>query len=443
MKSTLDYNIRKVQKGIARIIGQFNVFEPGELGDIRRTFKAYEKRNIRTNHVSFQLSINPAPDRHDEALSDGEAVSLGKKIMDGLGYGHQPIIVFEHHDIKRVHYHIVSIRVSEKGKKISDSYEKEKLQKLMGQYAKEYHFIIGNKDIKQSIAPLHEDGKTPKPSLQRFEPEKGNMRQQIIELMTEALTYEFTTMTQFLTIMKAKGLNVEFNGTEDSLKMSFRGLDSRGNMVTPLITENDLEKQYYEMVCGGMMASTMRAEHGRAQKAALTRYRKRISYILNFCIKAAKTEGHFENMLQKKGITISLSRTSEGFIFGATVVDHLSKRAYKLSELDKSILLTVKSLGQPNGAWEINERKYREQWVQLKRAEWQEAHIQRNMDLAAKQTVTILPKWENRIGSRDPLPGEMNYITAALCRLTKELSQAFSIAKKENHARRNRGYKLR
>lgn len=78
-------------------------------------------------HISFNPTIN-------------DMVRLGEKgirteinrLMEHLGYGNQPYFVYKHADIDRVHFHIVSTRIDKQsGKKIKDSYEKDKVQKFI------------------------------------------------------------------------------------------------------------------------------------------------------------------------------------------------------------------------------------------------------------------------------------------------------------------------
>ena len=95
MKGTLQYNQNKVAKGAASILRVWNMDEGSvSFRDFARTFKRYETANIRTGDISFQMSINPNPAKPAEALTDEEARNYAKTIMDELGYGDQPIILY-------------------------------------------------------------------------------------------------------------------------------------------------------------------------------------------------------------------------------------------------------------------------------------------------------------------------------------------------------------
>jgi hypothetical protein len=62
------------------------------------------------------------------------------RLMEHLGYGNQPYLVYKHGDIDRVHFHIVSSRIDQAmGKKIKDNFEKEKVQRFIKELEQVYH----------------------------------------------------------------------------------------------------------------------------------------------------------------------------------------------------------------------------------------------------------------------------------------------------------------
>jgi len=88
--------------------------------------------------------------------------------MEHLGYGNQPYLVYKHADLERVHFHIVSTRIDcDTGKKIKDSYEKEKTQRFIkdleqkyqltkdeSQEKLNYRFSGSSKNLKQNLESL-------------------------------------------------------------------------------------------------------------------------------------------------------------------------------------------------------------------------------------------------------------------------------------------------
>lgn len=433
MHGPLKYNEDKVKKGVACLLGTFNVPGGGMPENYAAVFKRLERRNGRTQDISFQMSINPAPDRPNEMLTDDEALSYAKRVMDGLGYKDQPIVVYKHFDIERVHYHVVSIRTNEKGRKIKDSFEERKLLRLMEQYATMYHYIVGNKGIKvvstkdsATTRAQQEQNPTRKLTIPRYNPKAGDIRKQIDNIFDVALDYEFTTWNQFKTIAKSMRLGVDYFESNSSYSLSFQGLDSKGSPASPFITETTLGNDYYSRYEERIRHFQKKVKYSWEEQSR-RRYEKiRAAKIVSYCQDYAKTERHLEMMLAKKGITMSLSRSEDGSLFGATFVDHKSKRVFKLSELDRTLkegdLITprIKAAATPKtGTWAVNEEEYMQKWIESKRAERQEAHIQQLMDMAALQAGQMgdqqkNPSRKDSHVAREYLPGEIDYLAAGI-----------------------------
>lgn len=400
MSGTLKYNQSKVDRQQARILGMDNIPGAGTPRDIERVFENYEIRNIRTDRVSFQMSINPDPDRPSERLTDEEAMDYARKLLHDLGYGEQPMVIYEHHDIQRTHYHVVSIRTDKNGKKIPDSFEHRRLQKLMEKYAEQFHYTIGNQLQEQTVPAK---GKTTeqkvetlgkkKPARQeistpalRFDPKGSDVRKQFTDIFNEALTYEFRTWIQFQTVMRSMGVETDFT-ENDEFHILFQGLDSRGNKTTQRISEQEMETPFFRQYQDRADACGVKREWSKEEKASRTKDRSRVTRTVAFCTEHSKTQKHLERMLEKKGITMTLSRDADGNIFGATFADATSKRTFKGSSLGKEFsLAALQEADRPEtGRWAVNEELMRREWLERMKAERQERRLQHNLDMAARQ----------------------------------------------------------
>lgn len=391
MDGTLNYNNRKVEKEVARIVGTFNM-QDSSIDTIVSTFENYEMRNIRTENLSFQMSINPDPEAPGEKLSDKEVLSYAKKLMEELGYGNQPIAIYEHHDIKRTHYHVVSIRTNEKGKKISDYNEDYKAKRLLDKYAKEFHYTpAGMENTKKRQADMTE-------SL-RFDTQSGNVREQYTKLFDEGMKWHFTTFTQFQTIMKSMGIHVEpVEG--DSWRIIMQGLDAKGNKTSLRISQEEIGREFYKEYESRARECKAEKTADKESRAEVAEIKKRIAKTIDICLRLSVSESHFERMLQRKGITVTLSRGADGSIFGSTFADSRSRLTFKGSELGKNI--TAEKFRRA-------EDKETGQWTRLER-EREENNFQRAMDRAALISMEG-PEPENLPDSEESL---RDYETIAL-----------------------------
>lgn len=308
---SLEYNENKCASGEASLIHTHCI---DESEGIEGTFQKYERRNIRTENLSFHMSVNPAP---GERLTEQQVKDFVGDIMSGLGYGSQPYVIYRHTDIDREHYHVVSVRVNEQGRKIHDFQENRRCLQLLSAIAPKYGLGVGNGDGERYAAM----GIDPR----RFNPVGGNIMEQIRIIAQECCRYHMTSFSQFKFIMQSHGLDVS-ERTGESSQVVIRGLNQDGIPCTAPITESELGRALYADY-------ERRAMQCVGRNGMKKRERGRICGISASCLGHSTSERHFRNMLARFDIDIHLHRTREGKIYGATFVDHSTKCAFKASEL--------------------------------------------------------------------------------------------------------------
>lgn len=329
MESPLEYNEEKVQAGEAIILGEFN--KPERDRSVLDALERLERHRFRSQSVSFHMSINPA---ESESLTDEQACNLASDMMAGLGYGSQPFIVYKHTDIDRIHYHIVSIRIKEDGRRISDRQEHRKCQRILKELSDKYGFAVGNGERER----LGAEGIDPR----LFNPETGNVLAQMKAVYEECCRYHMTTFNQFKLIMQAHGIDIQ-ERAGDRVALVLRGLDSDGKACTAPIYEKDIGLALYDM-------------YEQRALACLTdgnikgRERQKISNLASYCLPYSQSEHHFKNMLAKHDVDLHIHRTKDGKIFGATFIDHSTKCAFKCSELSGFSLENLQN-AESSGQW--------------------------------------------------------------------------------------------
>ena len=309
---SIRYNESKVEAGEASVLFTMNIPDPS---NPMATFEEYERGSLRCEKMSFHASIDPSK---DDKMSDRDIEEFAKKLMEKLGYGDQPYIVYKHSDIDRVHYHIVSVRVDKEGRKINDSNERKRCHQILKDLAAEFGYKVGNGQKKDSRA--EEFG-----VYKGFTPKAGNYSRQIEMLVSHAMRYHFTTEPQFRMLMNT--LNVDFDYKKRGGKeyLVFYGLDPKsGRRCTGGISGKRLAVPSVEEI---------RKHTQDCKGEALKKEKGRVGSIVRSLLPHSASEEHFRRMLEKTGISVHFSKTEDGRIFGATFIDHTAKCCFKASEL--------------------------------------------------------------------------------------------------------------
>ena len=194
--SVLDYNEEKVSDGNAEVVGYSNLPDDN-IAVIYDTFEQMESNPAIAAQVrkkSFHLTLNPGP--MDRIYGDDRAcLEVIRETMERMGYGEQPYVIYRHHDIDRVHYHVVSTRVRRNGKMIDAGNEARKLQVIMRELGQKHGFVMGT-DIKQL-----QQSELPVVQTKEFSPKDGNVLVSLRTLFEDALRFDFHSLYQFQCVM--------------------------------------------------------------------------------------------------------------------------------------------------------------------------------------------------------------------------------------------------
>ena len=110
--------------------------------------------SLNLNQVDLDKLKAVREERGEEAENDFYR-ELAARYMKGMGYGSQPYIVYKHEDIERTHIHIISIRVDRNRRKINDSNEKLRSERVRKEIAQ----VMGLSDLlRQFLQAFHQCG---------------------------------------------------------------------------------------------------------------------------------------------------------------------------------------------------------------------------------------------------------------------------------------------
>ena len=170
-QNALFYNEKKVEQKKATFFhsGNTPTINPfaGTKYDRHNVLKEIEDRNSRVKQKALHISVNPTVSDLMK-LGDAGIRTEISNLMEHLGYGSQPYLVYKHADLERTHFHIVSTRIDQQtGKKIRDNYEKEKVQRFIKSLEQKYDlpkelnreqtnlkFSAGSSNLKRNLESL-------------------------------------------------------------------------------------------------------------------------------------------------------------------------------------------------------------------------------------------------------------------------------------------------
>lgn len=322
----LSYNQLKVDSLHADVLFGNRIIEPqGDnpytVGHLSRSFADYLTANRKTEKPVLHISLNPAP---KDSLNEEQFISLAEEYMRGMGFGDQPYIVYRHNDIGREHLHIVSVRVDENGRAISDSYEHERSMKVCRELEQRFDLTPATRKEWKEGLPLSP-----------VDYGSGNLKGQLAGVIRPiARKWHFQTLGEYRAALSLYGITVDEVRGEYGGKayhgLSYSATDKEGNKAGKPFKASVFGKE------AGIEALEKRMQASAAwmknHKDMATGTSDRIAAAMRA---AGRDRARFERELMRQGIGVVFRQNEAGRIYGATFIDHADKTVFNGSRLGK------------------------------------------------------------------------------------------------------------
>lgn len=332
-----------------------------EGGTLLGEFERLKILNLKTakrgkvKNPAFHMSVNPS--ETDRKLSEQVVVQFVDDVMECLGYKDQPYRIYKHTDIERVHYHVVSSRCGQDGKKINDSFERLVLRQNLKRLAPKYGFtvVLNEEEKEEERKAQRRKGAQPEPETEVVFPEPEEpkkkpsekkpaagadkekkvvppfkrdsatpLTRQITDAFEDAITWHFSTFEQIQGLMLRRyNVLLEIERAGDGERIVASGTSPDGKPVTPILKETEL---------GVEMLRRIRERCGEANMSARKEQRKRLETLAAAAAAKAQSYEEFRSIMAKKGTYVVLSWTRTREPFGVTYLDRATRCAWKGSE---------------------------------------------------------------------------------------------------------------
>jgi hypothetical protein len=302
----IHYSERKNDMGKSKLLKAVNFGGLGHQNDLTKSdyinyMKAVCALNPRVKNKQFHAVISV---KGSEYTPD-QLADIGVKYLECMGYGKNPYLIYHHSDTENTHIHLVSSRVDKSGKKIDDTFEKIRSQKVL-----------------QEI--LLQDPK--------YEAETS---------IAESLKYHFSTQAQFRLLLELRGFHLREKNDQAGVGVKALEVIKYGR-VQSSIDLNLIDQR----ICAFKLPD---------QRA------KQLQALLHKYAVGLPEEKLAAVMKDKFGLSIVFHRKSgHDKAYGYSVVDHVSKTVFKGSQLmrlgelfaakqDENVLHLVNELSQKPG----------------------------------------------------------------------------------------------
>lgn len=376
IKGAVAYNETKVAEGEASAIDMRNF--DGDVADsaeavakmMMQCTKATSNNNskvvIKKPVFSCSLNLNQIDldrlkalreERGEEAENDFYR-DLAARYMKGMGYGSQPYIVYKHEDIERTHIHIISIRVDRNRRKINDSNEKLRSERVRKEIAQ----ALGLSDEGERKTMELSDEEAGKLSKKRSDyiAKSGSAIEQLSRLdagdasTLNKLKHKISNILKFVDEnYKPKNMN-EYNKILSQFNIrcnridtldkegrringcQFGAVNPSGNFVTHLIRGGQINEKFTlpKLETKFALASGMRDDIRKEDSFS----RKYITTQLDSILKSPRKidMDYLQSTLRVRGVEVNLVTDNEEKVVGVNFIDNLNGKVFSGSALGRA-----------------------------------------------------------------------------------------------------------
>lgn len=279
--------------------------------------------NVTRNSVHISLNFDPS-----EQLEKKKLMAIATAYMEGIGFGEQPYLVYQHFDSGHPHIHIVSVKVRPDGRRI----DTQNIGKNQSEKARKEIEIAFNL-VKAEDSTRNEKYKLEPLNARKLQYGKGETKRAIgIVLKTVLDTYKYTSLPEFNALLKLYNVTAD-RGEKDTRMYNNKGLvfhvlDENGNKIgTPIKASQFFIKPTLKRL----------EEKFKRNEPLKNPHRTRVKNAIDFALlkKPGLSLQDLIKTLEKDGIAVVLRQNDTGRIYGITYVDHKNKVVFNGSDLGK------------------------------------------------------------------------------------------------------------
>lgn len=323
-----NYNENKVKQGVALCIGEGNY--PVDMDQMNGTMKLNRflkqlalNDNVTRNSVHISLNF----DTSEMGLPKEKLMSIANTYMEKIGFGHQPYLVYQHHDSGHPHIHIVSIKVRADGSRIDmQNIGRNQSETARKEIEKSFGLVMAEKVLKKNhmeLLPI---------SIGKIQYGQIQTKKAIANVLLQVLyLYKYASLPELNAVLMQYNVFAD-RGSENSRifkanGLVYRILDQNGKPVGVPIKASD----FYNKPTLKFLE-----EKFIANKNKPLTHSKRIKNLIDLVLLNKKTTlGELTKALEKQGVQIVLRNNAEGILYGLTYVDHSTKCVFNGSSLGK------------------------------------------------------------------------------------------------------------
>ncbi|MFC0261394.1 relaxase/mobilization nuclease domain-containing protein [Fontibacter flavus] len=330
IRGALHYNENKLEKGEADLLlanGFMDDSDTVSLHDKLVQFREFTDKNKRTKTNTIHISLN-------FSLKDGLDHEKLKKIaityMEGIGFGDQPYLVYQHFDAAHPHIHILTTNIREDGKRI-ETHNLGKNQSELARKAIEERFrLIKAEDQKKEQAYILQPL-----SMGKVQYGQSKTKAAISNIVTEVMrTYMFTSLAEFNAALRQFNVTA-YRGELESRMYQKKGLvysisDGDGNRLgVPIKASSIHSKPTFQNLEKRFEQNKERRKQHKARA---------VKTIENILTKPeAKDLDGLKATLSKRGIHAVFRTNDQGRLYGVTFVDNVTRSVFNGSDLGKQL----------------------------------------------------------------------------------------------------------
>jgi hypothetical protein len=325
INGAINYNEHKVRLGKAELIlAQGYLKDPVNLtfSDKLQRLTDLTSRNERTLVNALHVSLNFAV---GENLEKDTLQQIVDDYMEGLGFGKQPYLVYQHYDAGHPHLHIVTTNIEPDGKRISFH--------LLANRASEA--ARKQVELAYNLVKAEDQGKEEKvvsKPLEQVNYGKSELKRSITNVVNEVVrAYKFTSIPELNAILNQYNITAD-RGSKDSRMYEKNGLvywvlDEKGNKLGVPIKASSIYGK-----------PTLKALEGRFRLNEVLRkpLKDQLKTAIDKALVKPMSKSAFQKQLKEDGIQVIFRQNEEGRLYGITFVDHQSKAVFNGSDLGKT-----------------------------------------------------------------------------------------------------------